>query len=215
MVFGKDRGASMAIKIDANGAVITPTSGRWYTGAALLALVSLAGGAPVGLVPAAFLALTGTGAVNRIVLTVNGLEYRNYWVHKRFAWSEVSDFGARVYRSNFIAAAKLITFSEVARRDTLYGKFSRAVAGGTQSMPAIGIAPEKLLELISLYSGHGAHLEPAAQPKAAPRVKPERPKPAPKPVRQPVMAKVTVQRPVELVVDSRSRARQTKGWPHT
>jgi hypothetical protein len=215
MVFGEDRGASMAIKVDASGAVITPTPWRWYTGAAVVAVLSLAGGAPVGLVAAGFLALTGTGWVNRIVLDVNGFEYRNYWVRKRYAWSEVSDFGARVYRSNFISAAKLITFSEVARRDTLYGKFSRAVAGGTQSMPAIGIDPDKLLELISLYSAHGAHVEPAAQLKAAPRVKPERPKPAPKPVRQPAMAKVTAPRPVELVVDSRTRARQTKGWPHT
>jgi len=205
----------MSVTIDKGRAVITPTARNWYAGAAVMVALSFAAGAPLGLLAAAFFALTGTGAVNRIVLDTQGFEYRNYWVAKRYAWSEVSDFRVRVYRANFLAATKLVTFNEVARKETLYGKFSRAVAGGTQSMPVVGIEPGKLLELIGLYSGHGAHAEAAGKPAPAPRPKPVFKLPGPKLAGQPAArAKAPAQKPVELVVDSRTRARQTKGWPN-
>jgi hypothetical protein len=47
-------------------------------GAAVMGALSFAVGTPLGLLVAAFLALTGTGAVNRIVLDTQGFEYRNY-----------------------------------------------------------------------------------------------------------------------------------------
>lgn len=206
----------MSLKIETGRAVITPTALNWYAGAAVMVVLSFFVGAPLGLSAAAFLALTGTGAVNRIVLDTQGFEYRNYWISKRYAWSEVSDFGVRVYRANFFAATKLITFNEVARKDTLYGKFSRAVAGGTQSMPVVGIEPGKLLELIGIYSAQGAQVDTVEKPKAARRPKLAFKMPSPEYARQPpARAKVPIQRPVELIVDSRTRARQTKGWPHT
>jgi hypothetical protein len=205
----------MSVSIEKGRAVITPTARNWYAGAAVMVVLSFAVGAPWGLLAAAFLALTGTGALNRIVLDTQGFEYRNYWVTKRYAWSEVSDFGVRVYRANFFAATKLVTFNEVARKETLYGKFSRAVAGGTQSMPVVGIEPGKLLELIGIYSAHGAHVETAEKPKAAPRPKPAFNMPSPAYAGQPAArAKAPAQRPIELIVDSRTRARQTKGWPN-
>ena len=205
----------MSVTINKDRAVITPTARNWYAGAAVMVALSYSADAPLGLLAAAFFALTGTGAVNRIVLDTQGFEYRNYWVAKRYAWSEVSDFGVRVYRANFLAATNLVTFNEVARKETLYGKFSRAVAGGTQSMPVVGIEPGKLLELIGIYSAHGAHLETAEKPKAAARPKPVFKMPRPALAGQPAArAKAPAQRPVDLVVDSRTRARQTKGWPN-
>lgn len=204
----------MAVVSESGATIITPTASKWYIGAAILAALGLATGAYVALVVAAAVALFGSGRFNRIVLRADGFEYRNFTTHKRFAWHEVSDFGLREYRTNLFFSTKLITFTEHARRDSLYGKFSRAMTGGTHSVPALGMEGQHLLSLFRAYAG-GAPPQAVQAPtpvQSAPAPKPAAPPKAilPKPAARPA----PVLQPVDLVTNGRARARQTKGWPY-
>jgi len=193
----------MAVVTENNRTVITPTAWKWYLGAAIAAALALASSVYAVLAATAFMALTGSGLVNRITLDSEGFEYRNYTTLRRYRWSDVSDFGLRIYRVNYFASTKLLTFSEASRRHTLYGKFAHAVAGGTQSVPVVGMDAKKLLGLFLHYASRAPAEAPLATSSApAPAV------PAKKASSPPVNG------PVDLVMSGRSRARQTKGWPY-
>ena len=90
------------------------------------------------LIGALICAIQGTGWVNYIQFDGEGFEYRNFLTSRRYRWDEVEGFQLRVIRASLFTTVKTIVFSRRNQTGTMYGKFSKAVAGGTECMPVVG-----------------------------------------------------------------------------
>lgn len=149
----------MAVTTQAGVTTLTPTAWKWYVGAGLmgslwLPISSMPGAelnAYLALIVAVFLALHGRGTFSYLKLTPDGFEYRTFLTHKHYRWSEVTDFKLRTVRTSLFTSIKLIAFSRVDKAGSMYGKFSKLVAGGTESMPVIGMPGKKLGTLMMAY----------------------------------------------------------------
>lgn len=139
----------MAVTTHAGVTTITPTAWKWYTGAALsLVFVSVA---PWVLLISGLFVLIASGKFQSIRLDREGFAFRSLFHTKRYRWDEVTEFRIKKIKSGLFTASTMIAFSKADKADTLYGKFARTFAGGTESMPIMGMKAKKLIELMSAY----------------------------------------------------------------
>lgn len=135
--------------------LITPDAGRWYLAAAGSVLFGLlkisANDTPVEIVPVflftAFAVGMAQGKLSWIRVGRDALEVRNVFGRKQYQWDDVSEFsyksvGVGLYRQ------KLVMFS-LRNKTGLWSNVSRLMAGGTESIPAIGLPAEQLTRILN------------------------------------------------------------------
>lgn len=137
----------MAIKTENGVTTLTPTGWKWFVGAAV-SFFLIPG---IGMLIALFFVLTGAGVLQRVTLSKDGLEVRNWFSNKTHAWSDIGDFRVYKVKSGLITAANMVSFTHVDQQGTMMGKAARLLAGGTHSIPALGMKPQKLIHLMQAY----------------------------------------------------------------
>lgn len=141
----------MAVKTENGVTTLTPTAWKWFSGAA----VSLFFVPGFGLILAVFFALTGAGVLQRLSLTRDGITIRNWFSTKSYRWEDIGDFRTRKIKSGLITAANMVSFTHANKEGTAMGKAAKFLAGGTHSIPAVGIPPKRLALLMQAYkAGH-------------------------------------------------------------
>lgn len=152
---------------------LTPTAWKWLVGAAFTFFLI----PPFGMLIALVFVLTGLGVLQRITLTPDGLKVRNWFSEKTYAWSDIDDFRVQKLKSGVITAANMVSFTHVNQQGTMIGKAAKLLAGGTHSIPAVGMKPQTLVRLMQAYkAGHVPANTPAAEP-LNPQPVPETPAP--------------------------------------
>lgn len=137
----------MAIKTENGVTTLTPTGWKWFVGAAV-SFFLIPG---IGMLIALFFVLTGAGVLQRVTLSKDGLEVRNWFSNKTHAWSDIGDFRVYKVKSGLITAANMVSFTHVDQQGTMMGKAAKLLAGGTHSIPALGMKPQKLIHLMQAY----------------------------------------------------------------
>lgn len=141
----------MAVKTENGVTTLTPTAWKWFAGAAA-AFLLVPG---FGFVLAVFFVLTGAGVLQRVELSAEGLKLRNWWSEKFYHWDDISDFRTRKIKSGLITAANMVSFTHVNKEGTTMGKAAKFLAGGTHSIPAVGMPAKRLALLMQAYqAGH-------------------------------------------------------------
>lgn len=141
----------MAVKTENGVTTLTPTAWKWFAGAAALFLLVPG----FGFFLAVFFVLTGTGVLQRVTLSPHGLKIRNWWSEKSYRWDEIGDFRTRKIKSGLITAANMVSFTHANKEGTTMGKAAKFLAGGTHSIPAVGMPAKRLALLMQAYqSGH-------------------------------------------------------------
>nr|WP_070959728.1 hypothetical protein [Hyphomonas sp. Mor2] len=141
----------MAVKTENGVTTLTPTAWKWFAGAAA-AFLFFPG---FGFFIAVFFVLMGAGVLQRVSLSPSGLKVRNWWSEKSYAWDQIGDFRTRKIKSGLITAANMVSFTHVNKEGTTMGKAAKFLAGGTHSIPAVGISAQKLGLLMQAYkAGH-------------------------------------------------------------
>ena len=144
-------GRIMAVKTENGVTTLTPTAWKWFAGAAA-AFFFVPG---FGFFIAVFFALSGAGVLQRISLTHQGVTLRNWWSTKSYRWDDIGDFRTRKIKSGLITAANMVSFTHVDKEGTTMGKAAKFLAGGTHSIPAVGIPAKRLALLMQAYkAGH-------------------------------------------------------------
>jgi len=126
---------------------LKPTAWKWFTGAA--AVFFLVPG--FGWIVAGIFALMGAGVLQNLVLSPKGIKVRNWWSTKEYAWSEIDDFRIYKVRSGLANAASMVSFTRVGKEDSLMGKASKLLVGGTDTVPAVGMPAKKLVQVMEAY----------------------------------------------------------------
>ena len=141
----------MAVKTENGVTTLTPTAWKWFAGAAAT-LFFVPG---FGFFIAVFFALTGAGVLQRISLTHDGVTVRNYWSTKSYRWDDIGDFRTRKIKSGLITAANMVSFTHADKEGTAMGKAAKFLAGGTHSIPSVGMPAKRLALLMQAYkAGH-------------------------------------------------------------
>jgi hypothetical protein len=141
----------MAVKTENGVTTLTPTAWKWFSSAAA-AFLFFPG---FGFFIAVFLALTGAGVLQRVALSADGLKVRNWWSEKSYRWDEIGDFRTRKIKSGLITAANMVSFTHANKEGTTMGKAAKFLAGGTHSIPAVGMPAKRLALLMQAYkAGH-------------------------------------------------------------
>lgn len=229
----------MAVTTVKGVTTITPTAWKWWVGAgAGLIFVP----APFNLLLAVFFGLMASGKLQRVVLTPDGISLRNWWQKKVYRWEDIGDFRVTKLKSGLITAATMVSFTHRNKEGTMLGKAAKLLAGGTHSVPTLGMKAKDMALLMTQYKAgyvpeDTAVAAVAATPAMAAAVPamaaaparvsaaPQRPALAPampcaprkgfgqKGVKAPArVAKVSAKQS-PLVQDSRWRRRQTKSSP--
>jgi len=141
----------MAVKTKDGVTTLTPTAWKWFAGAAA-AFLLVPG---FGFILAVFFVLTGAGVLQRVELSPDGLKLRNWWSEKSYRWDDIGDFRTRKIKSGLITAANMVSFTHVNKEGTAMGKAAKFLAGGTHSIPAVGMPAKRLALLMQAYkAGH-------------------------------------------------------------
>lgn len=156
----------MAVKTENGVTTLTPTAWKWF-GAAAAAFLFFPG---FGFVLAVFFALTGAGVLQRVTLSPQGVKVRNWWSEKSYRWQDIGDFRTRKIKSGLITAANMVSFTHVNKEGTAMGKAAKFLAGGTHSIPAIGMPAKRLALLMQAYQA--GHVPADSTLEAAPDVAP-------------------------------------------
>ncbi|MEL7481139.1 MAG: hypothetical protein AAGJ29_06235 [Pseudomonadota bacterium] len=146
----------MAIKTEAGVTTLSPTSWKWYTGAALILLVAFyAGGEPMFVLMALFAAgvflLTGAGLMQEIRLAPDGLHTKSWANRKHYRWDEIGEIRTTKIKSGFMTAANMVSFTHANQEGTMLGKAAKVLAGGTHSIPTVGTSAKQLAALMMAY----------------------------------------------------------------
>ena len=126
---------------------LKPTAWKWF-GAALAVFFLIPG---FGWILAGVLALMGAGVLQSLTLSPHGIKVRNYGSTKDYAWSDISDFRIYKVRSGLITAANMVSFTHAQKDGSMMGKAAKLLVGGTHSIPAVGMKPQKLIQLMQAY----------------------------------------------------------------
>ncbi len=137
----------MAVTTQNGVTTLTPTAWKWFVAAAFTFLI-LPG---FGLVLAVFFVLTGAGVLQRLTLSGDGIKIRNWWSEKSYRWEDIGDFRTRKIKSGLITAANMVSFTHVHKDGTMMGNAAKLLAGGTHSIPAVGMPGKKLAMLMQAY----------------------------------------------------------------
>lgn len=175
----------MAIKTENGVTTLTPTAWKWFLGG--VAIIFMLPG--FGLLIGGTFFLVGAGVLQRLELSRDGIKTRNWLSNKIYRWEDITDFRVHRVKSGLITAANMVSFTHVDKEGTMMGKAAKLLAGGTHSIPAIGLKAPKLIQLMQAYKlGYVPEDSPASelapplltpQPQGAPvqRSKPKAPPP--------------------------------------
>lgn len=174
----------MAIKTENGVTTLTPTAWKWFLGGT--AIIFMVPG--FGVIVGGIFFLVAAGVLQRLELSKDGIKIRNWFSAKAYRWDEITDFRVYKVRSGLITAANMLSFTHVNKEGTMMGKAAKLLAGGTHSIPAVGMKAQKLIQLMQAYKlGYVPEDSPASeatpplltpQPQGSPAQKPK-PKPAP------------------------------------
>lgn len=139
----------MAIVTENGVTTLTPTGWKWFTGAAFMFFLV----PPFGTVIALIFILTGAGVLQRLTLSKDGIKIRNWFSEKTYAWSEIGDFRIHKVKSGVFTAANMVSFTHANNEGTMMGKAAKLLVGGTHSIPAVGVKPQKLIQIMQAYQG--------------------------------------------------------------
>ena len=148
----------MAIVTENGVTTLTPTGWKWFTGAAVLFFLV----PPFGAVIALVFILTGAGVLQRLTLSKDGIKIRNWFSEKTYAWNEIGDFRIQKVKSSVFTAANMVSFTHANKEGTMMGKAAKLLVGGTHSIPAVGVKPQKLIQIMQAYQGGFVPQESAA-----------------------------------------------------
>jgi hypothetical protein len=181
----------MAVKTENGITTLTPTGWKWFLGGAAI-IVMLPG---FGLIIGGIFILVGAGILQRIVLSKDGIKIRNWFSAKEYRWDEITDFRIHKVKSGLITAANMVSFTHANKEGTMMGKAAKFLVGGTHSIPAVGMKPQKLIQLMQAYKlGYVPEDSPAsdtpplaltpqpqgsAAPRSQPKARSQAPSPAP------------------------------------
>lgn len=154
----------MAVSTQNGVTTLTPTAWKWFVGAAAAFLFFPGFGVFIAVV----FVLMGTGVLQRLTLSKDGLKVRNWWSEKSYRWSEIGDFRTRTIKSGLINAANMVSFTHVDKDGTAMGKAAKFLAGGTHSVPAVGMPAKKLAMLMQAYKGGHVPADSAVDAPQAP-----------------------------------------------
>ncbi len=126
---------------------LKPTAWKWFGGA--LAVFFLVPG--FGWMLAGVFALMGMGNLQNLKLSPQGLRVRNWWSTKEYAWAEISDFRVYKVRSGLVTAANMISFTQAQKDGSMMGSAAKLLVGGTDTVPAVGMKADKLVQLMEAY----------------------------------------------------------------
>ena len=187
----------MAVQTEGGVTTLTPTGWKWFTGAAVLFFLI----PPFGILIALIFVLTGAGVLQRLTLSPEGLKVRNWMSTKTYGWHEIDDFRIHKVKSGLFTAANMVSFSHVDKKDSIMGKAAKFLVGGTHSVPAVGMKPQKLVRLMQAYklgfapSSAAATTPEAPQPLPAPAMS-RQPDPKPRPRAVPATPRAQANRTV-------------------
>ena len=145
----------MAVTLSGSTTTITPTAWKWALGAVLLFPF-----APISLIVSPLFLLIATGWLQRIVLDTDGITVRNWWSVRRYRWQDISDVRISKIKSSFVTAASVVNFTHETRKNTLLGKATKVLTGGTDSLPTLGMKAPQFVQLMRAYQ-RGAYQEEA------------------------------------------------------
>ncbi|MEL6724215.1 MAG: PH domain-containing protein [Pseudomonadota bacterium] len=137
----------MAVQSEGGITTLTPTAWKWFVGAAVIFFLI----PPFSVLISLVFVLTGAGVLQRLTLSPDGLKVRNWWSTKTYAWREIDDFRIHKVKSGLFTAANMVSFSHIDKQDTMMGKAAKLLVGGTHSVPAVGMKPQKLIRLMQAY----------------------------------------------------------------
>ncbi|MEL6692372.1 MAG: hypothetical protein AAFQ12_04980 [Pseudomonadota bacterium] len=175
----------MAVKTENGITTLTPTAWKWILGG--VAIIFMLPG--FGLIVGGIFFLVAAGILQRLELSKDGIKIRNWWSAKTYRWEEITDFRVYKVKSGLITAANMVSFTHVNKEGTMLGKAAKFLAGGTHSIPAVGMKAPKLIQLMQAYKlGYVPEDSPASdmapplltpQPQGSPaqRSKPSAPRP--------------------------------------
>ena len=137
----------MAVKTENGITTLTPTGWKWFLGGAAI-IVMLPG---FGLIIGGIFILVGAGILQRLVLSKDGIKIRNWFSSKEYRWEEITGFRIHKVKSGLITAANMVSFTHADKEGTMMGKAAKFLVGGTHSIPAVGMKPQKLIQLMQAY----------------------------------------------------------------
>lgn len=141
----------MAVKTENGVTTLTPTAWKWFAGAGA-SFLFVPG---FGVLLALFFALMGAGVLQRLTLGHDGVTIRNGFSTKSYRWDDIGDFRTRKIKSGVITAANMVSFTHAKKEGTALGKAAKFLAGGTHSVPAVGMPAKRLALLMQAYkAGH-------------------------------------------------------------
>lgn len=137
----------MAVKTENGVTTLTPTGWKWFLGG--VAIIYMVPG--FGLIVGGIFFLVGAGVLQRLELSKDGIKIRNWWSANTYRWEEITDFRVYKVRSGLITAANMVSFTHVNKEGSMMGKAAKLLAGGTHSIPAVGMKAPKLVQLMQAY----------------------------------------------------------------
>ena len=137
----------MAVKTENGVTTLTPTAWKWFLGG--VAIIFMLPG--FGLLIGGTFFLVGAGVLQRLELSKEGIKIRNWFSNKVYRWEEITDFRVYKVKSGLITAANMVSFTHVNKEGTMMGKAAKFLAGGTHSIPAVGMKAPKLIQLMQAY----------------------------------------------------------------
>ncbi len=150
----------MAIKTENGVTTLTPTAWKWILGG--VAIIFMLPG--FGLLIGGIFFLVGAGVLQRLELSRDGIKTRNWFSNKMYRWEDITDFRVHRIKSGLITAANMVSFTHVNKEGTMMGKAAKLLAGGTHSIPAVGMKAPKLIQLMQAYKlGYVPEDSPASE----------------------------------------------------
>lgn len=197
----------MAITSENGITHLTPTRWKWFVGAGV-SFFFIPG---FGLLLAVFFVLMGAGILQRLTLAPHGLTVRNWLSTRTYAWKDIDDFRVHKVQSGLFTAANMVSFTQAGKSDTMMGKAAKFMIGGTHSVPALSLPPQKLIRIMQAYKQGfvPASAEvvdtpaqpPVPAPATPPRAVPATPRAAKLAQSKPVQSKPVSQTRTPLVQD--------------
>ena len=137
----------MAVTSSNGITTLKPTAWKWFVGAGLTFFLVPG----FGILIALMFVLMGLGVLQNVTLSKKGLNVRNWFSTKSYAWHEIDDFRVYKVRSGLITAASMVSFTHASKQGSVMGNAAKFLVGGTHSIPAVGMPAQKLAQLMQAY----------------------------------------------------------------
>ena len=137
----------MSVSTKDGGTTLKPTAWKWFAGA--LAVCFFVPG--FGWMVAGVFVLMALGNLQNLKLSPQGLRVRNWWSVKEYAWTDIGDFRIYKVRSGLVTAANMVSFTQAQKEGSVMGSAAKMLVGGTDTVPAVGMKADKLVQLMEAY----------------------------------------------------------------